>query len=142
MMSALIAFAALAATPTAPTSDTVQIYVGRADWSAFPAPRLAPRPLPTGAMINRVERILRDRECVIRGQSARRFDITVPYLVLLEPNGTAARVVVEDLGCRPIEDLVGLIVVELGEHGDFRPTGEQEARWYASDLNFNLTVNH
>jgi hypothetical protein len=143
MKLALLALSALISSPTA-TSVTVpadvQIDVGQAQWADFPDLRPAPRNLPTGAMLTRVENILKDRECEMRGQSHRRFDITVPWLVQVEPDGRLTRLVVADMGCRPLEVYVATLVVALAQRGDIRPPAAPEQRLYASEFNFNLTT--
>lgn len=143
MTFALIALSALLSTPT-PTSVSVpadvQIDVGQAQWTTFPELTPEPRNLPTGAMLTRVESILKDRECEMRGQTHRRFDITVPWLVQVEPDGRLSRLVVADMGCRPLEVYVATLVVALAQRGDIRPAPSPEPRIYASDFNFNLTT--
>ena len=142
MKLALLAFSALLSTP-APTTlsvpANVQIDVGQAQWATFPDLRPEPRNLPTGAMLTRVESILRERECEMRGQTWRRFDITVPWLVQVEPDGRLSRLVVADMGCRPLEVYVATLVVALAQRGDIRPAVGREQRIYASEFNFNLT---
>lgn len=135
MQLVLLALAAFASVP-----NSVQVDVGRADWSAFPELRRTARDLPMATMVAHVETILREGRCVLAGQSANRFDITVPYLVLLEPNGSTSRVVVADIGCPALETYVGSVVIALAREGDFPPTGERRARWYGSNFNFNLST--
>lgn len=128
----------LIAAAAAALANPIPVESGRADWSAYPAARLAPRQLPTAAMVARVEAMLRERSCRLQGQRADAFDIDVPYLALVQPDGTLARVVVADMGCPELETLVGEVVLGRAQAGDFRPTGETQARWYASNVNFNL----
>lgn len=143
MKLALLALSALFSNPT-PTSLSVpadvQIDVGQAQWSTFAELDPEPRDLPTGAMLTRVESILRDRECEMRGQNWRRFDITVPWLIQVEPDGRLSRLVVADMGCRPLEVYVATLIVALAQRGDIRPALASESRIYASDFNFNLTT--
>jgi len=136
MSLALLALAAFA------SIGNVQVDVGRADWAAFPELRRGSRELPVAAMISRVETILRERQCQLAGQDHQRFDITVPYLVLVEPDGSTERVVVADMGCPALETFVGSLVAALAAEGNFRPTGESQARWYGSNFNFNLRTSH
>ena len=89
-------------------------------------------------MVQHVQRMLERGECDLRGQSKRRFDIDVPYAVLVQPDGTAKRVVVSELGCPALETYVGLLVLEMARIGDFKSTGEPRPRWFASRLNFTL----
>ena len=115
-----------------------KVEAGRAKWESFPALAKRPRSHPTAAMVDRVAGLLEERRCALPGQSARKFDITVPYLVLVRPDGGAERVIVADLGCPALETYVGSIVLKLAELGDFQPTRETRPRWYSSQLNFNV----
>lgn len=132
-----IASALLAAAQPAPTVSPA-VDVGRFDPSDFPAAAMRERRMPHHTMLSRVEGILRDRRCQLSGQNHRRFDIRVPYVVKLEPDGTPTRFVVADIGCQPLESFVGRVILELARVGDFEPTGVGEAKWYASELRFTL----
>ena len=136
MLLSLTAALLIAGAAPAPAQDAV--VAGRADWDKFPALQKAVRSHPTSGMVDRVSEILRSEQCSLPGQSPQKFDITVPYLVLVRPDGAAERIVVADLGCPTLETFVGGIVLKLGELGDFRPTGHERPRWYSSKLNFNL----
>ena len=57
---------------------------------------------------------------------------------LVEPDGKAYRVVVNELGCAPLEAYAGAVVLELARLGDFRPTGKDKSSWYGSEINFTL----
>lgn len=129
-----IAAAMLLTTVTGP----LQVDVGRANWSALPPLKAVERVLPSPEMVDRVETMLESGACRIRGQSAKKFDISIPYAVLVEPDGSARRVVVAETGCAELETYVGVIVSAMAREGDFQPTREAKARWFASELNFNL----
>jgi len=119
-------------------ADEVTVDVGRADWSTLPALKRAGRRLPTPMMVEKVEELLSSGKCRLKGQSAKRFDITVPYAVLVKPDGSSTNVIVGETGCAELESLVGLVVLELAREGEFRPSGDRQPRWLASALNFNL----
>ena len=133
MLNALITALLMASAPT-----IVQVDVGRADWKSMPPPKALPRPLPTPAMVGAVEDMLSSGECELDGQSARRFNFTVPYAAYIEPDGTLRRVVVGETGCEKLETYVGFVVMWMAEKGDFLRTGEARGRWYSSEINFNL----
>jgi len=116
-------------------SGPIQVDVGRAEWDKMPPLRVERR-LPTAAMVGQVEKILMSGQCSMDGQTARRFDITIPYAVLVEPDGGARRVVVGETGCAPLESYFGLVVLTMADQGDFRSSGQARARWYSSELNF------
>jgi hypothetical protein len=85
-----------------------------------------------------VERILESKQCTIPGQRPKSFDITVPFAVLVGPDGKASRVLVSDMGCAPLETLVGETAFTRSERGDFAPASSTKPRWYKSSLNIAL----
>lgn len=113
------------------------VEVGRADWSALPRIENA-REIPMAGLVGRVEEMLRSKACTLSGQTADRFDITVPYAILLEPDGSTKRVVVAETGCTPLETMVGEVALLRARSGHFRPARGGKARWYAHEINFTL----
>jgi hypothetical protein len=134
MLSSVLAAALLAGAP----APELQVDVGRANWEALPPLRGVQRAFPTAEMVDKVEAMLGQSDCRIRGQSRSRFDFDVPYAVQVNPDGSASHVIVADLGCPALESYVGLVVLELARQGDFRASGGSRAQWYASSINFNL----
>ena len=132
-----IASAFLASTPVA-AAGTPAGSVGRFNEASYPEARLRERRMPHHAMLTRIEEILRERRCSLAGQNHRSFDIRVPYLVALDPDGRASEFVVADMGCQPLESFVGRIVHELARERDFRPTGAGEAGWYRGEVRFTV----
>lgn len=127
MLISLLAMSAATAVP---------VEVGRFDESQFPNAKKVERRMPQAEMVRRVDRILAFKECSIPGQTRDKYDIVVPYAVLMEPNGTASKVVVKELGCAPIEVLVGQVANELIKAGDFRKNQTDVERWYVSEAYF------
>ena len=115
------------------------IQTGSAKWDKLPAAQAKRRYLPYSQLVHEVEEILRTKKCAMPGQSPRAFDIEVPFALLIEPNGRASRIVVPELDCDPIEALAGLTALAQSDRGDFQPTGEAKARWYAGRINFTLS---
>jgi hypothetical protein len=136
----VIALAALLSsaspTPASVTTD-VRIDVGNADWNNYQA-LPAPRGLPIAVMVGHVETILRERQCDLEGQSARHFEIRVPWIVQVQPDGRVSRIVVADMDCRPLEAYVANLVVVLAQQGQIRAQPGAEPRWYRSEFEFNL----
>jgi hypothetical protein len=58
---------------------------------------------------------------------------------MVEPDGKVSRVLVSDMGCAPLERMVGELAYVRSMLGDFQPTGEAKGRWYSSSVNFNLS---
>ena len=122
-----------------PVSD-VPVEVGRFDPAAFPEAVRLDRRMPNGEMVRRVETILSEGQCTIEGAREGRFNIVVPFALLMEPDGFTSTVVVSEMGCVPLETLVGQVVLAQLERGDFRPDHEEGERWYVSELAFALGV--
>lgn len=135
MHPAMLAIA-LAAAPATATSD-MKIHIGNVEWTAYPALTLRDEALPSGAMIEGMETILRDRECRLRGQSRNRFDVDVPWAIEVEADGRITQLVIADTGCRPLEILVAQLVLSLSSAGELRPPAAAEPRVYRSSFNFN-----
>jgi len=116
--------------------SSVPVEVGKFNSAEYPNLVKLERRLPHGEMTKRVETIMEQGQCSLAGQSRRAFDITVPYAVLMQSSGRAEKVVVGEIGCKPIELLVGQIVVAQAARGDFPAV--QDERWYVSEVNFSL----
>lgn len=121
----------LAATPT-----YAPLFVGRFDPADFPNAQKVERRMPHADLNHRIEKILSENRCSIAGQTKSRFDIVVPYAVLMSPAGKPEKVVVKDLGCEPIERLVGEIGSELANAGDFKVAHNSGRQWYVSEAYF------
>lgn len=124
--------AAQAATPAEPT-----IEVGRATWAGFE--RLNSRlSLPTESMILAVQHIVRSRECPTIARRVNDFDITVNFAVRFDEANRPLRIVVEEMGCRPLENLVAGAVRDMIRHRFVEVPSTGAARWYGNSINFNL----
>jgi hypothetical protein len=141
IVSILIAASAAGATPmpaqpSAPAE--IQVDVGKGNFASLPPLQAVDRRLPSPGMVERVEKMLSAGTCSLPGQSAAQFDITVPYAVQVQPDGSASRVIVSEVGCPALESYVGLLVLERARQGDFAPSKAAQTRWYGDDINFNL----
>lgn len=115
-----------------------QIDVAQANWSAFPRLETEHIAVPNGEMVRRVQLMLQQDVCEFQGQSARRFDIDVNYAVMLDAQGNATRIIVQDVGCRSLETYVGQIAANIVRSGYVRVTPPAEPRWFGNRINFNL----
>jgi hypothetical protein len=115
---------------------TVPIHVGRFNPADFPNAEKVERRMPQAELNRRVENILASGQCSISGQNKERFDIVVPYAVQMQPTGSATKVVVKEMGCMPVERLVGEVASELSKHGDFKPKHQSGEQWYVGEVYF------
>lgn len=137
MLAALLALALQAAPP--PAAD-IEVDVGQFEPSEFPELIRLERRMPEAAMVERVEAMLSDGSCTIERAHDRRFNIVVPFAILMQADGTPETVVVHEAGCTALETLVGRIVLAQLRRGDFRPQHREGERWYVGELGFAMGV--
>lgn len=133
-LSGILALALLVSAPAA--AQTVQ--TGETDWSSFPRLKGKLRDLPTPTMVSRIEQLLADKECRLPGQEPEKFNIDVPFVVLLKPDGSVERLVVKKIGCPQIEAGVANVILERAARGDFRSGAPEAPSWYGSEISFVL----
>ena len=141
-MSIIVALLLSLVQPSAspPSRLTVEVDVGLFEPEDFPEMVRLERYMPHGDMVARVERMIADGRCTIAGATESRFNIVVPYAILMEPDGTPNSVVVRESGCAVLETLVGQIVLAQLERGDYVPSHEEGDRWYVSEVAFAMGV--
>ena len=133
-MMIIAAATALLLSPTIPDN----IDIGRANWSSYQRLEIDRLDLPNTDLIEQVQRLMRDGSCQMEGQEWRRFDFDVNYAVQLDSAGNATRIVVEDIGCRPVELLVGHVAARIVRDGHVRVSPPAAPRYYANRINFNI----
>ncbi len=131
---------ALLQPPGPPPRINIDVDVGVFEPEDFPEVVRLERYLPHGEMVARVERMVADGRCTLAGVTARRFNIVVPYAILMEPDGTPNSVVVRESGCADLETLVGQIILAQLERGDYVPSHAEGEQWYVSEVAFALGV--
>jgi hypothetical protein len=139
-MSMLAALLLSVLQPAAAPAVNVDVDVGRFDPADFPELIRLDRRMPEDEMHRRVEAMIADGRCRLEGATARRFNIVVPFAILMKPDGTPQEVVVHEAGCEALETLVGQILLAQLRRGDYRPQHRQGERWYVSELGFAMGV--
>lgn len=135
MSLALLIMALQATQAAAPAEATIE--VGRANWAGFERMR-SRLPLPTERMVVAVQDILRSRQCPSLDHSINHFDITVNFAVRFDAANRPQRIVVQEMGCRPLESLVGGAVRDMIRYRFVEMPNRGTARWYGDSINFNL----
>jgi hypothetical protein len=115
----------------APTVET-----GVTDWAKLPKVKKKARALELSPLIDFAQKVLESGECKVPGMRPDRFDLDIPYAVLVEPDGAVKRIVIGETGCPGLNTLIGSTVYNWVQQGDFRPTGESEALWYGGRVAF------
>ena len=121
--------------PTLPDN----IDVAQANWNNYPRLETPTLAIPNGEMVTQVQRLMQRGECRFEGQRARRFSVDISYGIQLDPSGNATRILVQDVGCRPLELMVGRIAADIVRRGWVRTPPPARPTIYASQINFNLS---
>ena len=134
-MKALIA-AALLMTAGAASAMTVTSATG--DWTDIP-------PLKTRGyslnehVVGRIYELVESGACKIEGQSKKKLDMAVPFLVHFAKDGTPDQLVLGKIGCAEAEGVIGGALVVLINQGNYKSTGRNQTGWYRSQVSFSYS---
>jgi hypothetical protein len=132
-MKALIAAALLAASGAA-SAMTVETASG--DWSEIPLLKARGYSL-NDRVVARIHELVETGACAIEGQSKKKLDMTIPFLVHYQKDGTPDRLVLGKIGCAEAEGVIGGALVVLIDQGNYRSTGRNQTGWYRSQVSFS-----
>ena len=129
---------AVANAPTPPADDEIGVVVGIAKWETMASLKLKryPQDFAQGAGAN-VRGIIDRNACSLAGVSKDRYDIMIRYALRLSPDGRIERALIEDLGCRPLEQLIASMILQKKFRQAIEPPGGTEARWHRSGVMFS-----
>jgi len=136
MRKAVLALAALSLSAPAWAQSVVSAH---GNWSAIPPAKTRhsyAEYVDSNRLTLWMEQALRDGTCKVPGMSPKKFDVDVPYAVLVEPDGSVSQIMIPEMGCPALNTIVGSTVVELGKRGMFKPTGLAQAAWFRDRIAF------
>jgi hypothetical protein len=136
-MKRLLAFVLLASSVGA-SAATIEAAGG--DWSDLPLLKRKGLQQISAESITRIHEAVAQSGCDLPGQSRRRLNMTVPFVVQFSPDGTPSRVVIQRLNCAAVERVIGGAVLRLVETGEYQPTGENDYGWYRSEISFTSRI--
>ena len=134
MKKALLALAALTVAMPA-YGQTVQ--TGVTDWNKLPQAHMRhsyAQYVDQNHIAIWTEQVLKSPDCNVKGMRPDKFDIDVPYAVLVAPDGKVERILIPDMGCAGLNTVIGSTVMDIVKGGAFKPTGEKQALWYGDRL--------
>ena len=129
-----IGFLAIFASTTALANSPVSVATG--DWSNIPIVRQAGTLRISNSVIDKIQSAAAG-ECALPGQSEKRVNLTIPFMIHFAPDGAVQQVVVRQLNCPAIEKAAGGALLHLARKGEYRPTGENSERWYRGEINIS-----
>ena len=123
----------LAATGTA-NAQSVEIADG--DWSAVPVIQPRGEVHISTKIVDRLHTLAGETKCNVPGFEKRRIDLAVPFVIQFTPQGGVGRIVLRNMRCPQLESVLGAVLLQMAQAGEYRPTGENQERWYRSELTF------
>lgn len=127
----VIALALLASAATVQPS----ISTATGDWSNIPPVALRHNSDNTAFIVDRIDAAVRTGKCKIRGVKRTGMNLSIPFLLQFDQNGAVTEVVVQNMGCPPVETAMGNAILRQAQRGDYRPTGKNLAGWYRGVFN-------
>jgi hypothetical protein len=134
-MKALMAAALLMATSAAPA---MTVETANGDWSEIPLLKTRGYAL-NDHVVGKIYDLVQSGACTIAGQSKKKLDMSIPFLVHFTKDGTPDRLVLGKIGCAEAEGVIGGALVVLIEQGNYRSTGRNQTGWYRSQVSFSYT---
>ena len=134
-MKALIAATLLMASTSV---AAMEVETATGDWSEIPLLKTRGYSL-NDHVVGRIHELVESGACKIEGQSKRKLDMTVPFLVHYSKQGEPDRLVLNKIGCAEAEGVIGGALVVMVNQGNFRSTGLNQTGWYRSQVSFSYS---
>ena len=132
-MKALLAAALLIG---ATQAQAVSVETASGDWGQVPKLKFRGDTL-NNAVVEKIHSLIEKGTCVIPGQSKKKIDMAVPFLVHYGKDGAADRLVIAKLGCAEAEGVIGGALATLVDQGAYQATGENPGGWYRHQVSFS-----
>ena len=132
-MKMFVAAAALLLGSASASAATIE--VGTGDWSNIPEMRQLVDSIDSNT-VAAIHETIESGECKIEGQREGDLDMTVPFLVQFDANGSVQRLVIEKMGCAKAEGILAGALLKLIDRGGFRPVGGMQQGWFRSQVSF------
>ena len=110
------------------------VEVATGDWSNIPLLKSRSFNIISGEAVDRVHESIGKGECVIPGQSKKRVNLNVPFLIQFGQGGAIERLVLRKMGCPSVESVLASVLLQQAQRGEYAGSGENEAGWYRSEL--------
>lgn len=132
-MKVLIGFALLLSSVPA---SAAKVEIATGSWEHLPSLSKHGQAHLNNNAIARIMEVVGGRKCKLSGQSYGRLDFNLSFAAHFQPNGTLERVIMPKLDCAEVEGIVGGMLLEMIQGGDYRPTGDNPEGWYRGQLAF------
>ena len=123
----------LASVSPAPAAAAPTVEVANGNWSWLPS--LKQR---SNAELRNIA-IGPDRKCSALTTKADATEFNISFAAHFDPDGTPTKVVMPRLDCPEVEGILGGVLREMVEKGDYRPDGSNLDGWYKGTLSFTIS---
>jgi len=119
-----------------PAASATRVEVADGNWSFLPPLKQRGNDHINSDALARINEIVLDRQCTLPGQQGRNYDVRLTFAAHFTPQGTLDRLVMSRLNCPEVEGLLGGVLLEMLEAGDYKPTRHNPEGWYRGELSF------
>jgi hypothetical protein len=123
----------LASFSPAPAAAAPTVEIADGNWSWLPS--LKQR---SNAELRNIA-IGPDQKCSALATKADATEFNISFAAHFDPDGTPTRVVMHRLDCPEVEGILGGVLREMVEKGDYRPDGTNADGWYKGTLSFTIS---
>ena len=119
-----------------PAASATRVEVADGNWSFLPLMKQRGNDHLNNDALARINEIVLDRECTLPGQQGPNYDVKLSFAAHFTAQGALDRLVMNKLNCPEIEGLLGGVLLEMIQAGDYKPTGQNPEGWYRGELSF------
>lgn len=113
------------------------LNVGTMPWATFPSIPISEGRFDGWGGRQGLLDILSKKQCNLPGVTRDNFNnLEVWYAMEVAPDGTVSRIVIESKNCRPLESLVGAMVMQLIKTNKIKAPSGEDAKWFGSRIRF------
>ena len=133
-MKRLLALALLLA--PVPAASATRVEVADGNWSFLPLIKQRGNDNLNNDALARINEIVLEGDCTLPGQKGPNYDVRLSFAAHFTAQGTLDRLVMNKLNCPEIEGLLGGVLLEMLEAGDYKLTRHNPEGWYRGELSF------
>src|SRR5574338_1353629 len=130
LLSALL----LGSLPVAASAASPIVEVADANWSFLPPLKQRSSDHLSNKGIARIHEIAKERKCNIPGMKSGLLEFDMSFAAQFTSDGKLTRLVMPKLACPEAEGILGGMLLNMVQEGDYRPDGKNRDGWYRGEL--------
>jgi hypothetical protein len=129
----------LASVSPGPALAAPTVEVADGNWSWLPQMRQRSNAELSNIAIGEIREIAQTQKCGALVTKKDAVEIDISFAAHFAPDGTPTRIVMPRLNCPEVESILGGVLREMVEKGDYRPDGRNSDGWYRGTLSFTVS---